>query len=154
MHFKTAIASGLVLAGGAMVRADHEYSSSSGGGYEAGYGAGTTTYSKTTSAYSTKATAAAQSSGAYSSYSSAYTSAYASPYASSYASSSWSKSASASASAPAASGSAGTKVHVVKVGGPNGELTFSPAEIKAQQGDVVQFQFYPRVRSPHIPFTI
>lgn len=37
------------------------------------------------------------------------------------------------------------KVHVVKVGW-NGELLFSPENVKADVGDIVQFQFYPKVR--------
>ena len=54
------------------------------------------------------------------------------------------------ASAPAAqqSGSAGTvATHVVQVGGPNGSLTFSPENVKASVGDLVQFQFHPKVRT-------
>jgi plastocyanin len=35
------------------------------------------------------------------------------------------------------------QVQVVKVGGNNGELTFSPSDIQAPQGSMVQFQFYP-----------
>ncbi len=53
--------------------------------------------------------------------------------------------ATTTANEPASSDSAGTKVHVVMVSNPNGDLTFSPADIKAAQGDVVQFQFYPKV---------
>ena len=37
--------------------------------------------------------------------------------------------------------------HVIQVGGPNGSLTFSPENIKAAVGDLVQFQFYPKVCS-------
>lgn len=36
--------------------------------------------------------------------------------------------------------------HVVQVGGPNGSLTFSPSNVVAQPGDLVQFQFHPKVR--------
>jgi plastocyanin len=35
--------------------------------------------------------------------------------------------------------------HVVQVGGPNGSLTFSPDNVKANVGDLVQFQFHPKV---------
>ncbi|KAL1989665.1 hypothetical protein VTN49DRAFT_6862 [Thermomyces lanuginosus] len=38
------------------------------------------------------------------------------------------------------------KVHVVKVGW-NGELLFSPENVKADVGDIVQFQFYPKNHS-------
>ncbi|KAI4942630.1 hypothetical protein J4E91_010025 [Alternaria rosae] len=37
--------------------------------------------------------------------------------------------------------------HVVQVGGPNGSLTFSPSNVKAQPGDLVQFQFHPKNHS-------
>lgn len=43
------------------------------------------------------------------------------------------------------SGSGSTTVHVVKVG-ENG-LTFSPDQLTAAVGDMVQFQFYPQVRT-------
>lgn len=36
-------------------------------------------------------------------------------------------------------------VWVVKVGGTNGELVFSPNTVTAQVGEMVQFQFYSRV---------
>ncbi|KAF8419305.1 Cupredoxin [Tirmania nivea] len=39
------------------------------------------------------------------------------------------------------------KVHVVQVGGKNGELKFYPEELNAAVGDMVQFQFYPRNHS-------
>jgi plastocyanin len=35
--------------------------------------------------------------------------------------------------------------HVIQVGGPNGTLVFSPENIAAQPGDLVQFQFNPKV---------
>src|SRR3954469_4483032 len=57
-------------------------------------------------------------------------------------------SAAASAAAPAASGSAAegqVATHVVQVGGPNGTLVFSPSNIVAMPGDLVQFQFNPKV---------
>jgi len=38
---------------------------------------------------------------------------------------------------------AGTTVHVVKVGNANGSLAFSPNDLKAAAGDMVQFQFAP-----------
>ncbi|KAF4535581.1 Extracellular serine-rich protein [Lasiodiplodia theobromae] len=37
----------------------------------------------------------------------------------------------------------GDKVQVVQVGGSNGSLTFEPADIKAEMGSFVQFQFNP-----------
>lgn len=37
--------------------------------------------------------------------------------------------------------------HVIQVGGPNGSLTFSPENIQANVGDLVQFQFHPKVNS-------
>ncbi|KAG4221687.1 hypothetical protein PC116_g29837, partial [Phytophthora cactorum] len=36
---------------------------------------------------------------------------------------------------------AAQKVHVVSVGSPNGTLTFSPDNLKADVGDMIQFQF-------------
>jgi plastocyanin len=36
--------------------------------------------------------------------------------------------------------------HVVQVGGSNGSLTFLPNNVIAQAGDLVQFQFHPKVR--------
>ncbi|KAI1800934.1 hypothetical protein F4811DRAFT_486500 [Daldinia bambusicola] len=36
---------------------------------------------------------------------------------------------------------AAQKVHVVSVGSPNGTLTFSPDNMKAEVGDMIQFQF-------------
>ncbi|TEA12183.1 putative GPI-anchored cupredoxin [Colletotrichum sidae] len=55
---------------------------------------------------------------------------------------------SAAAAAAAASSSSSSSipgVHVVKVG--DGGLTFSPNDIKAAVGDVVEFHFYPRAHS-------
>lgn len=46
----------------------------------------------------------------------------------------------------AAAGQGMVATHVVQVGGPNGSLTFSPENIKANVGDLVQFQFHPKVR--------
>jgi plastocyanin len=37
--------------------------------------------------------------------------------------------------------------HIVQVGGPNGSLAFYPSNIKAQPGDLVQFQFHPKNHS-------
>ena len=37
------------------------------------------------------------------------------------------------------------KMHVVQVGGPNGSLAFYPNNVAAQPGDMVQFQFHPKV---------
>ena len=48
------------------------------------------------------------------------------------------------------SGSDGTTVHVVSVGDKDGGLIFSPADIKAAAGDVVQFQFWPKVALPEL----
>lgn len=35
--------------------------------------------------------------------------------------------------------------HVVQVGGPNGSLVFSPENVIAAPGDLIQFQFWPKV---------
>ena len=51
----------------------------------------------------------------------------------------------AAATGGASSGSVAT--HVIQVGGPNGSLTFSPENVKAAVGDLIQFQFHPKVRS-------
>lgn len=41
---------------------------------------------------------------------------------------------------------AGTiNTHVIQVGGPNGSLSFLPNNVKAQPGDLIQFQFHPKV---------
>ncbi|KAF1914607.1 Cupredoxin [Ampelomyces quisqualis] len=37
--------------------------------------------------------------------------------------------------------------HIVTVGGPNGSLIFSPSNVKAQAGDLVQFQFHAKNHS-------
>jgi plastocyanin len=37
--------------------------------------------------------------------------------------------------------------HIVQVGGPNGSLIFSPNNVKAKAGDLVQFQFHAKVKS-------
>ena len=36
--------------------------------------------------------------------------------------------------------------HVIDVGGPNGSLVFTPANVKAAPEDLIQFQFHPKVR--------
>ncbi|KAF2641893.1 hypothetical protein P280DRAFT_489265 [Massarina eburnea CBS 473.64] len=57
---------------------------------------------------------------------------------------------SGSAMAAAASGSAAAGMvatHVIQVGGANGSLTFSPDNVKAAVGDLVQFQFNPKNHS-------
>ncbi|KAF2683863.1 hypothetical protein K458DRAFT_368330 [Lentithecium fluviatile CBS 122367] len=56
---------------------------------------------------------------------------------------------STSSAAAAATGAAEGMVatHVIQVGGPNGSLTFSPENIKANVGDLVQFQFHPKNHS-------
>jgi plastocyanin len=35
--------------------------------------------------------------------------------------------------------------HIIQVGGPNGSLAFFPNNVKAAAGDLVQFQFHPKV---------
>lgn len=35
--------------------------------------------------------------------------------------------------------------HVVQVGGPNGSLAFYPEVVRANVGDLIQFQFNPKV---------
>ncbi|KAF2124840.1 hypothetical protein P153DRAFT_361005 [Dothidotthia symphoricarpi CBS 119687] len=62
-----------------------------------------------------------------------------------------STSSSTTASASGASQSGQVATHVVEVGGVNGSLIFSPSNVKAQAGDLVQFQFYARVQHHHIP---
>lgn len=56
---------------------------------------------------------------------------------------------SAAAALPAESGAPvagpGVATHVVQVGGPNGSLIFTPDNLQAKVGDLVQFQFYPKV---------
>src|SRR5437764_15156792 len=49
----------------------------------------------------------------------------------------------AASGAPAPGGMVNT--HVVQVGGPNGSLAFYPSNVIAQPGDLVQFQFMPKV---------
>jgi plastocyanin len=59
-------------------------------------------------------------------------------------------SASASAGAGGMMASGGmVATHVVQVGGANGSLTFSPENVKANVGDLVQFQFHPKVCYSH-----
>jgi hypothetical protein len=36
--------------------------------------------------------------------------------------------------------------HVIQVGGPNGSLVFSPNNVQAKAGDLIQFQFHAKVR--------
>ncbi|KAI9802160.1 MAG: hypothetical protein M1833_002081 [Piccolia ochrophora] len=48
------------------------------------------------------------------------------------------------AEAPKKEGEGFVKVHVVKVSNKKGDLTFTPADIKAAVGDLVQYQFYPK----------
>jgi plastocyanin len=52
----------------------------------------------------------------------------------------------ASATGAAAAPEGMVATHVVQVGGPNGSLIFTPENVKANVGDLVQFQFYPKVR--------
>ncbi|KAF9734748.1 hypothetical protein PMIN06_010489 [Paraphaeosphaeria minitans] len=56
---------------------------------------------------------------------------------------------SAAASAVATGGSSAGNIatHVIQVGGPNGSTTFSPDNVKAAPGDMVQFQFHPKNHS-------
>lgn len=53
----------------------------------------------------------------------------------------------AASSPSAAAGEGMVATHVIQVGGPNGSLTFSPDNIKANVGDLVQFQFHPKNHS-------
>ncbi|KAL5385562.1 hypothetical protein DPSP01_004677 [Paraphaeosphaeria sporulosa] len=55
----------------------------------------------------------------------------------------------AAASAAATSGASAGNIatHVIQVGGPNGSITFSPENVKAAPGDLVQFQFHPKNHS-------
>lgn len=50
-----------------------------------------------------------------------------------------------SSMAPAESGN--VALHVVKVSNKKGDLTFTPNNIKANSGDMVQFHFYPKKHS-------
>ncbi|KAJ4315984.1 hypothetical protein N0V94_005676 [Neodidymelliopsis sp. IMI 364377] len=43
-----------------------------------------------------------------------------------------------------ASSGAGLTTHIIQVGGPNGSLAFYPNNVKANAGDMVQFQFHPK----------
>lgn len=52
----------------------------------------------------------------------------------------------ASATGAAAAGGM-VATHVIQVGGPNGSITFSPENIQANVGDLVQFQFHPKNHS-------
>jgi plastocyanin len=48
--------------------------------------------------------------------------------------------------APGAMAAAGmVNTHIIQVGGPNGSLAFFPNNVKAAAGDLVQFQFHPKV---------
>jgi len=59
------------------------------------------------------------------------------------------------AAAPSASAHIGmVNTHVVRVGGPNGTLRFYPDTLHAQIGDLVQFQFYPKVRSTEVDWPL
>jgi hypothetical protein len=63
----------------------------------------------------------------------------------------------ASSAAAVATGgaSAGTlATHVIQVGGPNGSLTFSPENVKAAPGDLIQFQFHPKVCSSGLHYEV
>ncbi|KAI9829879.1 MAG: hypothetical protein M1838_005850 [Thelocarpon superellum] len=57
--------------------------------------------------------------------------------------------ASAGAAAPTAASSSGgqVSVHVVKVSNAQGTLAFTPAQVQANPGDMVQYQFYPKNHS-------
>jgi plastocyanin len=58
------------------------------------------------------------------------------------------QSTTSSAASSASTGSSGmVTVHVVRVGGANGSLEFSPNDLKANVGDMVQFQFSPKNHS-------
>jgi plastocyanin len=48
-----------------------------------------------------------------------------------------------------ASVASATVMHVVSVG-KDGKLAFCPESITAASGDIVQFQFYPKVSSPRV----
>jgi plastocyanin len=45
-------------------------------------------------------------------------------------------------------------VHVVQVGGTNGSTIFSPSNVVAKPGDLVQFQFNAKVRLPVLHSTL
>jgi hypothetical protein len=68
------------------------------------------------------------------------------------ASSSAGSAGSVASSMPASAGTLAT--HVIQVGGPNGSLTFSPENVKAAPGDLIQFQFHPKVCSSGLYYEI
>lgn len=137
MHFTTIFTASLIFAGSALVQGQDDYNGgygrtntgSSQGNDASGEGSQPSMYTKTDLVQKT-ATAASASSGT------------SEPESTSTITSTL---ASVSEGAAAPTGTAGTRVHVVKVGDENGGLVFSPADIKAAKGDMVQFQFYPRV---------
>ena len=54
---------------------------------------------------------------------------------------------SATSMAPMPAESGKLALHVVQVSNKNGDLTFTPNDIKAATGDMVQFHFYPKNHS-------
>ncbi|KAI9675754.1 MAG: hypothetical protein M1817_001121 [Caeruleum heppii] len=147
MHFSTTLAACLTLAAGTLVEAQYDsYGSgsaggSAGGSYGGSYDAGAAAGGASASASaSVSVSADAAVSGAAS-------------YDSSAASSTWSSSAAIAsgtdiANNAAASPSAGmATMHVVKVSNKNADLVFTPNDIKAAKGDMIQFQFYPKNHS-------
>ncbi|KAF9695386.1 hypothetical protein EKO04_006540 [Ascochyta lentis] len=53
----------------------------------------------------------------------------------------------ATASSTSATSGAGVNTHIIQVGGPNGSLAFYPNNVKANAGDMIQFQFHPNNHS-------
>ena len=51
----------------------------------------------------------------------------------------------AGAAAPSTGMSGMVKMHVVKASNKNGDLVFEPKDLQAKVGEMVQFQFYPKV---------
>jgi hypothetical protein len=58
---------------------------------------------------------------------------------------------SSSSSSSNSGGNGQVNVHVVRVGSMNGSLTFTPNDLMAQSGDMVQFQFMPMVSKTFTP---
>lgn len=55
-----------------------------------------------------------------------------------------------SSSSPTPTGSVMT--HVIQVGDAQGTLKFFPEKVKANKGDLIQFQFFPKVNVSSISF--
>ena len=166
MHIHSTIAATLLLAGSALVQAQYDYSSgktdmvmADSAKADSGYGDSSYGDSKAESKVDSKGASMDESKAeskddSYdddSSYGDDYTMS-AEPTATAVAAGADSATADVAETEAAApsSGMDGTKVHVVSVSNKEGDLVFSPADIKAAEGDVVQFQFWPKVALPEL----